>query len=297
MKTPRIRFTVFLLLSAWLLYGCGLTSFVAHPFGGHKTALKKRLMVTPLVDQAGLGQQVTDSLYQDLIRALSIKARVIIVESHDATYTQQSQAGISYGIRPDESLLSKAREMGINAVLTGIISPIEKEERLRGIWPFRKAVSHYSLALVFNLVDPQNGTVILSNMESGGTSIDLGEEEFTEKSWILEELKQEVLPKLLKKSIEPLKEALESERWEGKILAVDHQIRINAGADVGVEPGYRFDVYGGSEVVRAKDGRQFLVSWQKVGSIRVTQVDKNTSVAEPIEGKGFEPGQKIISID
>lgn len=297
MKVPRVCFTVFLLVSSWLLCGCGLTSFVTLPFGGHKTALKKRVMVIPFVDQAGFGKQVTGNLYQDLIRALHTKANVVIVEHPNATSRQQFQAGPSYGIRPDESLLAKAKKMGMNAVLAVTISPIEKEERLRGIWPLRKAVSYYSIAMVFNLVEPQNGTVIVSHMESGGTSIDLFEEEFVEKNWILEELKQKVLPKLLKESIEPLKEALESEPWEGNILAVDKQIQINAGADVGVKPGYRFDVYGGNEVVKAKDGREFLVTWKKVGTIRVTQVHERTSLAEPVEGKGFKVGQRIVSID
>ena len=182
-------------------------------------------------------------------------------------------------------------------MLTATISPIEREEKLKGIWPLRSAVAYYQVAIVFNLIDPQNGTVILNHVESGGVSIDLGEDEFTDRKWMREELLRTILPKLVKNAVKPIEEALDSEPWEGRILSVGKRIEINAGADVGVEVGYRFDVFGGSEKIKSRDGREFLVSWKKIGKIRVTEVRETTSFTVPIRGDGFKPGQRIVSVD
>jgi len=41
----------------------------------------------------------------------------------------------------------------------------------------------------------------------------------------------------------------------------------------------------------------FHISWEKTGKIQVTQVGETTSFAEPISGRRFHAGQKIVSID
>ena len=292
-----ILFSLLFFLGASLLSGCGLTSLIVHPFGGHRSSLKKRVMVTPLIDQAGLGHQVSSELYQTLIDRLRATGKVVVFENNHTVSLDSSEATLAYGISPGTKLLQKARDLGMNAVLTGVISPVEKEERLKGIWPLRKAVAHYSIALIFNLLDPQDGTVILSHLEDDGIDVDLEEEQFLEKNWILEELKEKILSKVIKRAIKPIRKALESEPWEGRILAVKDQILINAGADVGVKPGHRFEVYGGNQIIVAKDGRKFQVSWKKVGKIRVTEVRRTTAIAEPVEGEGFKAGQKIVSLD
>jgi len=295
-KRTHILVSVLVLVAAWGLTGCGLTSFVTHPFGGHQSSLKKRLLIMPITDQANLGRQVTRELFTTLVRSLEASGKVVVFESNESTPAGVEQTDLPFGVNPDLKFLANARERGMNAVLTGVITPIEKEEQLRGIWPLRKAVHHYSIALIFNLIDPQDGTVILSHLDTDGVDIDIEEEEFTDKNWILQELKKKVLGKIIKRSIKPIKQALESEQWEGRILKVNHQIRINAGADVGVKPGYHFEVFGGRKTLVAKDGKRFLVSWKRIGKIRVTEVLSSVALAEPIEGKGFKPGQKIVSI-
>ena len=296
-KRTQILLSTLLFLAALGLSGCGFTSFIMHPFGGHKSSLKKRLIIMPIIDQANLGGQVTRELFTTLAGRLEASGKVVVFESHETIFVGGEHTDLPYGVNPDLKFLANARQRGMNAVLTGIITPIEKEERLRGIWPLRRAVARYSIAFILNLIDPQDGTVIMSHLEADGVDIDLEEEEFTDKNWILAQLREKILPRIMKRSIKPIRQALESEPWEGRILKVNHQIQINAGADVGVKPGYRFEVYGGRETVTAKGGRQFLVSWKRIGEIRVTEVHNTTALAEPIKGKGFKAGQKIVSLD
>ena len=297
MRKGYCPFSLSLILVAGLLYGCSFTSLILHPFGTSKSSLKKRVLVTAIVDQANFGKQTTKQLRDMLLTGLSATGKVVIFDYQEAISTANASAGLSYGVLTDKTLLEMARTQGINAVLSCILSPIEREQKIVGIWPLHKAIAYYQIALVSNLIDPQSGTVILSHLESDGIRIDLEEEEFTDRQWVRQQMKQRVLPKLIRQSIKPIKKALESEPWEGRILSVDHRIQINAGHDVGVRPEYRFDVYGGNEKVRAKDGLELLISWQKVGTIRVTEVGSNTSFAIPIDGKDFKAGQRIVSID
>ena len=297
MKKPFTLFCFLLLSTALVLSGCGITSFVLHPFGHKKSSLKKRVLVTEITDQAGFGNQVVLELKDLLIEKLSATKKVVLLNAGTNTSGIESAFGTSYGVIVDKGLLQEARKKGINAVLMGTISPIEREEKLKGIWPLRSAVGYYQVALVLTLVDPQSGTVILSHVESGGISIDLGEEEFIDKKWVREELARKILPRLVKNSIDPIRKALDSEPWEGRILSVNHHIEINAGADVGLMAGQEFDVYGGSEVVHTKDGRELLVAWKKIGRIRVIEVGKTASLAVPIKGEGFRKGQRVVSAD
>ncbi len=297
MKKSLTIFCFFLLSTSLVLCGCGITSFVLHPFGQKESSLKKRVLVTSLTDQAGFGKQVDLDLKNMLIKKLSATKKAVLFNAGANVSGSESASGISYGVVVDKGLLQWARKKEINAILMGTISPIERQVKLKGIWPLRSAVAYYQVALVVNLVNPQSGTVIMSHVESGGVSIELEDEEFMEKKWVKEELQRTILPRLIKNSIEPIKEALDSEPWEGRILSVDHRIEINAGSDVGVKTGQEFEVYGGSDMVHTKDGRELLVSWQKIGRIRVTEVGKTASLAVPVKGEGFREGQRIVSID
>ena len=282
-------------LVAILICGCSFTSPILHPFGTSKSWLKKRVLVTAIVDQAGLGRQTTEQLRHMLLTGLSASGKVVILDSEQAISTPSSAAKPSYGVVIDKALLKMARKKGINAVLTCVIGPIDGEKKIVGIWPLRKAVAYYQISLVSNLIDPQSETVIISHLESDGIKIDLRKDKLTDKQSVRAELASTILPRLIKHSIKPLIKALESEPWEGRILSVDHRILINAGHDVGLMPQCQFDVYAGNERVKTKNGSEVVVFWQKVGTIRVTEVGSKTSFAIPVKGKGFKPGQKIVS--
>ena len=198
MRKGYCPFSLSLILVAGLLYGCSFTSLILHPFGTSKSSLKKRVLVTAIVDQANFGKQTTKQLRDMLLTGLSATGKVVIFDYQEAISTANATAGLSYGVVTDKTLLEMARTQGINAVLSCILSPIEREQKIVGIWPLHKAIAYYQIALVSNLIDPQSGTVILSHIESDGIRIDLEEEEFTD-SVAISALKSTHLKRLLQK--------------------------------------------------------------------------------------------------
>jgi len=297
MKKFGLYLTLLLSTVSIVLNGCATRSGSLEPYGCPKSSLKKKVMVSPFVDHSGLGRGVATSISRYIVDKIRASGKAIVFEApHVGEFDEATE--LSYGVVVNRALLSKAEEMGMNMLLTGTISAVDKEERLGGVWPFRKPNVHFQVSLVVNLIDPQNGTVILTHMETDGIELNMEELEFTEKGWVSDQLKRKVLPKLAKRAAKLLIEAIESERWEGTILEVeDGSIRISAGKDVGVKPGHRFDVFGGRKVVKAADGRQFCISWKRIGRLSVLRVGETTSEARPLEGNGFTRGQIIVSLD
>jgi hypothetical protein len=296
-----MRKTLYLCLIPFLcipliLSGCGTLSFVKR-FQGPKSSLKKRVMITPLLDKAGLGNETTQRLTGLLAEWISATGHAIIFKAPEGLVAEGNPKVPTFGIVDNEKLLAYASEHGMNMVLTGSVGPIEKEEKRKGIWPFRKTVASYQISAIINLIEADSGTVLLTKVETDGLEMDVEEEEFIDKNWFLQELKERLLPKILKRCVKSIKDILPREPWKGVILSVDGYIQITAGKDVVVTPGHQFVVYAPGKVVKAEGGRTFYLSWEKIGKIQVIQVGETTSFAEPVSGKGFHAGQKIVSVD
>ncbi|MBW1729250.1 MAG: hypothetical protein JRJ75_00030 [Deltaproteobacteria bacterium] len=279
-----------------LLCGCGTLSFEKR-FQEPKSSLKKRVMITPLWDRAGLGNETTERLTELLAEWIYATGHAITFKVPEDLAAEGNPKVPTFGIPGNKKLLAYASEHRMNMVLTGTVGPVEKEEKRKGIWPFRKTIASYQISVTINLIEADSGTVLLTNVETDSLEMDVEEEEFVDKNWFLQEFKQNLLPKILKRCIKPMKGILSREPWKGVILSADGYIQISAGKDVGVTPGHQFIVYAPGKVVEAKGGRMFHISWEKTGKIQVTQVGETTSFAEPISGRRFHAGQKIVSID
>ena len=68
---------------------------------------------------------------------------------------------------------------------------------------------------------------------------------------------------------------------------------INAGSEVGVEPGQEFNVFAEGETITCNDGKSLKILGKKLGKIKVTSIMEKHSLAVPV-GKGeFLEGQIV----
>ena len=72
-------------------------------------------------------------------------------------------------------------------------------------------------------------------------------------------------------------------------------MRINAGRDVGLAPGHRFDVFAPGETVTAKGGRNIAILGEKIGVIEAATVEETEATVVPVSGENFRAGLIIRS--
>jgi len=300
-----------LLLSLVFWAGCGTTKRLyskARP--GVNSGLKKRILLLPFMDQAGVGA----------VRVREMKTRFISLLNKDKEFlvTEGSQQAIStarikspvFGIAVDPEQVKKAREMGMNALVTVVLPPYELYAKKAGIWPFRRIKRKLEIAVVVNAFDVTNGTLFLTKLESRKIRLpNLDEmdlealepsayEKRLEKQFDKSEIDEKKLAKALKQIVKSqasaLREALVEQPWAGRILSTDSgSIIIDAGKDVGLRQGFVFEVFGRGEPITCADGRTLYPLGQKVGEIKVRQVRARSSLAIPLQGGPFAHGQEI----
>jgi len=89
------------------------------------------------------------------------------------------------------------------------------------------------------------------------------------------------------KLTEDLGPALDKTPWSGRVAAVEgDRVILPIGFEESATPGEIFVIYGPSEV-RGERG-------SRIGSVRIVSVGFSESLAEPISGGGFQPGQLAV---
>jgi hypothetical protein len=204
-----------------------------------------------------------------------------------------------YGIVVEPAQAKKAAQMGMNVLLTAVISPIDFTSRRAGIWPFRKVRHEGEVSMVVNAFDLITGTLFLSHLESEKirAEVDIFAEEggdTSTKPQIDSGDLEKALAQIVNSQASAVSEALSEQPWSGKIVSVEgNKITISAGRDVGVTEGQVFDVYGEGEPIRSEDGSLVAPLGLKLGEIKVTEVEGDQAIATPMASSLFAAGQVI----
>ena len=261
-----------------------------------KPDLKKRIMVFPFVDRAGLGPAGAAKATSDFANQLAQSRYILVFDAPGDLRVSKWTDSFEYGVLTHPALIRKAREMGMNALVTGIVGPIESTTRKTGIWGFRKLSRVYELSVVVNVVDVNCGTLFLTSHESEEEAFPVDDVEFQDERGVVEEALRQTIPRLLKGQASKVDSHLAKEPWAGTILSVqDNRIRINAGKDLGVEPGKVFTVFAKGESLHCQNGKSIEIIGKKIGEVRATEVMEKESLAVPLKDGAFITGQMVRS--
>lgn len=297
--------TLVLLLSLLLILstGCSTTQSILRKITPRSLAqkilpgssgLKKRVMVLPLVDQGGFGQDQVSSATTEFIQFLKESSHLLLSRAPETISSDIGVRSSRFGIVTHPMLIKRAGELGINALIAGVLSPIDISSGKRGIWPFRDLCKIYLISLSVNVVDITSGTIMLTKVVSEDFSVALEEAKGQDDKRLIAENSKEIITKIVKIQSSAILESLLDEPWMGKILAVSNgNIRINAGKDIGLRPGQIFEVFSPGEPIRSGTGAFFAALGEKAGEIKVTSVMEKEALALSIGGKQFSSGQII----
>jgi hypothetical protein len=300
MKNPiyKLVFAFFFLL-LFLEAGCGTTRKLYRSFTPDKSELKKRVFVLPVVDQAELGGEKVESITSRLVAALTKDGNVVTAANPNPEVSAENTKSLRYGIVVEPAQAKKAAQMGMNVLLTALISPIDFSSRKVGIWPFRKVRHEGEISMVVNAFDLVTGTLFLSHPESKKLRAEVDifdeeEEDVPTKPEIDSKALEKALAQIVDIQAALVSDALKEQPWSGKILsAKGDKITISAGRDVGVTEGQVFEVYGQGEPIRSADGSFVAPLGLKLGEIKVIEVEENKAVATPLASSLFVAGQVI----
>jgi hypothetical protein len=283
-----------LIFTSLYMTGCStLKSISPGVSSGNKSALKKKVLVAPVINMADLNDQKAAQMTETLLNLLKKDDSLSITLLKEFKSSQSAVTSSERGVVIDPELIKKADEMGMNILVTHILEPLNYTAKKRGIWPFRKLKGEYEVAMLVNAVDIINGTLIDSSRDTDRIKMGpVPEGQKTPPLWG-EEALNEVLNDLLKSQASTLLDALSRQEWREKIALEGGKIKINGGADIGITKGSVFEVFGRGEPVNSVTGKEFYSRGMKIGEINVTDVFEDHSLAVPSGDRVFENGQTI----
>jgi len=273
--------------------GCGGNQSVIKKGKWEKAGLKKKIMILPLVNQSGIEKDFSTEMSGKLLNLLKIAPSFI---SHDGSkYVSLSNdlRSPEFGIVIPPELVKKAEDLGMNALVTGVLNPLEKSVRKSGIWPLRNLKNVYEISMIINVVDTTTGTLLFTNLIKDEVIFPVEEETEKSENEIHQELKR-AMSGILEDLADGAIKKLETASWSGKIISLENNnAKIRGGTDVGLRPGQLFEVFARGESIRSKDGRVFTIFGKKVGLIKVSSVAENHCLAVPVGDTALAKGQIV----
>ena len=319
MKTGMMRsICTVILLSLFFMYtGCSTTKNIYRKISkSSKSAyqkvtfqnraadsLKKRVLLMPFMDRAGLGEKRLAGMTATFSSLLENDDYLILHRTETPIPTTGKLRSPEYGIIIDPDQAKKAEEMGMNVLLTVIISPFEFHSVRAGIWPFRHTKKEVEVSIFVNALDITNGTLLMTHIESRQLDLEEGLMEWEEEDE--KELRRSIDEKDLEKALadmveeqaEALTRNLKTHPWAGRILSAQKgEVIISAGRDVGVAPGNIFEVYDRGEAILSQTGRSYYLLGTKVGEVKTVQVMDSYASAVPLSKETLRAGYLIRPI-
>jgi hypothetical protein len=263
--------------------------------------LKKRVLVLPFLDQASMGPEKVAEFTDIFLSHLNKNGDYLIQKASVAPTPQGKSRVPEFGIVADPEQAKRAAEMGMNVMITAVLSPLDVRTRKKGIWPFRKVVADVEIPMIVNAYDVVNGTLLLTHLES--VKIETRMEEFDE--FFDEEpgkLKYELDPKevekswvrILERQATALNKTLKAQPWMGRVLSVDAEgAVINAGKDVGLKEGAVFEVLSRAETIQSASGKPVALMGPRIAELKVKEINEINALTTLLSDAKLQAGQII----
>jgi len=284
----------FLSFLFFALSGCSTTKSVVDKIVPGAPDLKKRVMIAPLVDQAGFGQERTAQIAANFVELLKESPHLLLFQVPQDIRSGTDSKSPEFGIVIPPELVKRAQDLGMNALIIAVLNPLEATTRKTGIWPFRDISRIIEISMTVNIVDTTSGCLYLTELDSEEMDFLIDELPGRDENEVIDQIIEAKMPRILKRQSSAVIESLVKEPWTGKILAVENgMIKINGGEDVGVRPDQLFTVFARGESITCRAGRSFDILGKKLGEIKTTSIMEKHSLAVPVAEGAFLAGQTV----
>ena len=256
--------------------------------------LKKHVMVFPLIDQAGLGPKLTAQLSRQFYDLLKKSPHLLLHEPPDGIFSSSSMKSSQFGVITNSSLIDFAEGLGMNDLIIGVLNPVEISTQNTGWWPFDDWRKIYGVSVAVNIIDIASKTLLLTDVEIEEFSMSLEDAEDQDEEAYVKKISIETFPEIIEEQVPKVEQELNSKYWTGRISAVENKtIMINAGKDVGLQQGNRFEVFTEGKSISSGSGRTIYLFGANIGELEVKSVMEKHSLAESVSGGPFKAKQFI----
>ncbi|MBF0531350.1 MAG: hypothetical protein HQK55_19190, partial [Deltaproteobacteria bacterium] len=185
------------------------------------------------------------------------------------------------------------RAIGLNAVVLGSISELSQVTKRAG-WRrwfrfFTKQRDYVNAMLVAKALDVESGIILWANVGTGEAMVSQTADDvwMGTKSNVLE---QSTVVSTMEQAVEELSEGLlvgfGKANWKGFITKVTGDTAtLNAGKDVGIRPGHRFDVLTVKDKITNAAGQTYIVPGPPKAQLEVVQANDETSELKILSGE------------
>ncbi|GEM_PF-3209179 len=254
-----------------------------------KPVLKKKILITPVINNSGIDNLQTDRIMQACFSYISEDKYLVV--STLQKYEDQDQAFLNkpYGAILNPVYVKKSGASGINILLACIIQPVEVAKAKKGIWPFRKDTHKVTLSVSLNAVDTVNGTLVVFEDETidfMSGLLNTGENDrWLPDSSMLQEKILDMTEKLCSRAIKKLRKI----PWQSEPVVEGDNYVIRSGRDIGINENTVFELFKKGEPARSGSGDQYFLLGEKTGETGIRSVAENSAVLN------INAGQKEVS--
>jgi len=150
------------------------------------------------------------------------------------------------------------------------------------------------------MIDTTTGEIILADTaddEKSQMGLKLKTEDFSfgHKGKFDETLVGKATREAIDDLVDKITETLEGVPWTGRVIKADGaKVYLNAGQDVGVQPGMTFRVYRmGEELIDPVTGLSLGAEEEMIGTIEATDVKEKYTICTAAGGSGFGAGDMV----
>ena len=274
---------------------------------GYKGPRKRIAVLDFELKAPGAKKEVGEGLTEMTITALTGTERFIVVERTELDEVLKEQnLGKSGNVR-EGTEAQTGQILGAQLLLKGAVTELQEKDSGGGIGAVVGKVAGgvgkvtAKVAVDMRLIDTSTGEIIASHRAEAKTSatglaggmkikgIPIAGGYFSSRA--MEEAARDAIEEVVDVVVENTK----SMPWSGKvILTKDGQVYINAGSNANMAEGTVLEVSRpGEELIDPDTGLNLGTTESKIGKLKVTQVQEKFSIAEAVEGTGFDKGDIV----
>ena len=306
---PRVRPVVLLLF--WIIFltlmtGCSTvttikkaTKGMIHNISGPDDNLTKKIGITLFENNTLSSAQQFDKSFVNHLAA-NIKEEcsgILIVQPADAEHPDYllEPPKVASGQIDNFQMAKTARNLGLNAIVTGALISISSNQKEKGLLWFKDIHEYVQVQIAVAVYDTETGAMILSENFIHEVEVEgFDFEELGKNSEANEIFLKEAFEKVASSISEAVCDAVKFQPWRGFLTAVnDNEIIISSGNRVGLKQGDILEVYDISNVFQGAQGQRFFVPGLKTGEVEITAVSADKAEAVVVSGDKIKPGSSV----
>jgi hypothetical protein len=294
---------LFLLLCLVSITGCSTVSSIekstkrmVRDFKAPDSNLKKKVGILLFENKTTLvNKDVEKKFIGDLSETIASSCpNILLVKPGDSDYPDALARvpRTRFGWIDNLALAKIARQLGLNAIVTGALMTVTPNKRKQGIWWLKDTHYFVQVRIATEVYDTETGAKLLD--ESFMHEIEVDEmdlESIHADSKMTASIVDETFGTIADEMGEKICNAIVFQPWKGFIASVDSdKFLLNFGENIGLKIGELFEVFDSSSIFEGLEGQRFFKPGSKTGEIKITAVYRDSAEAIIVSGHDIRPG-------